>query len=316
MTPSIPPSPAPINQALSGGTWIPTSGNLQTSALGVKYAEYTQWLTIDYVRNPDKAVVANQIGHWDLVSISGIDTGSINATQLQFNITAHTSCKFVTAAYNASSFQQNQKFTLNALANDKFGTSYGVVSGATNEFVFGPQGSIVTSQPYIRRELATSADVEYSLTQVGCSNGVRHFHRASWDPIGVTVWGDGSDLSMEYRSYLAGYLDINRYKQNQSYADVGDFPGPWNTDLANADVYALLGGAYSTSSEEGFGSNTQGAARLIQFIEFNCGVLGRAAGVRRYLIPQPVASSEPSGNVQEADYLPSNPYYDTSRHEY
>ena len=166
----MPPIPAPTPSPVSGATWLATSGNTQTSGAVVLQAEYTQWLTF-----------------------SGTDTGSVYGTSLHIVITAHNSCKFVNGAFSTSGFYQPQKFQVAPRGYDRFGGSYGSVSGGTSgvgDYVFGPQGTIITTQPYIRRSAKVATDVEYSLTQVGTNYAVTTDYASGAEPTLLIQYGD------------------------------------------------------------------------------------------------------------------------------
>tara|TARA_R110000765_G_scaffold354914_2_gene445097 strand:+ start:142 stop:1053 length:912 start_codon:yes stop_codon:yes gene_type:complete len=296
------PITAGSNFDISGSTWS-TSSNLQTSGTPVEYAEYKQWLTIDYHRNPIAASRSSQNPVWNLNYASGVDYYSINYHGLHFNITTHNSCNFVTGNFGTSSYHQSQKLVLNSEVADKVGTTYGDVSGVNNAYVFGPQGSIATTQPHIRRNIKTSNDVQYSVTQQGTTNALEINFNNPWT---VSGYGNGADLGIEYRSYLTDYHDINRNRWDKEYC---------RRVIWGAELYFIQGGGYATSSEVGFGNNAQGLAYLISFIETNCDLLANSNYRYRYCVPLPT-SSDGAYDVVESDRLPVNPYYSTSVHDY
>ena len=52
MTPPLPMTPQPASNIVGAGTWVSGTGNTQTSGTPIGYAEYKQWLTIEYSRVP------------------------------------------------------------------------------------------------------------------------------------------------------------------------------------------------------------------------------------------------------------------------
>ena len=300
-TPITPSSPG-SNYALSGSGWV-TSGNTMTSGTPVQHAEYRQWVTIDYHRKPDQwgTQMDSQNQYWDLSIVSGVDAGSIKGTQLHMNITAHNSCTFVWGNYATSSFHQAQKIGIIANKNDMNGDSYGEVSGANNAYVFGPQGKIVTTQPYIQRNIKTANDVEYSQTEMGTNMGINVSSTA-------VQWRDGSILNTDYQHYLHVMKDVNR-----------NMASAWTFRNASrqswTECYMMFGGAYNTSAELGFGDNVQGLNQLILVVNSACSNLRNTYYRYRWCVPLPLYSDDVAW-VVEADKLAVNPYYQEGRHDY
>ncbi len=313
----IPPVPAPQSDPLTGGTWVSGPGFEQSSGAPVVNAVYEQWLTIEYTRNPHYNTLdqASFVESRKLDQYSYTIVKNTNTTTLHLRITVHNSCKFELADYTLSSHYQPQKFSLLASPYDKVGDTYGDVSGPDNKYVFGPTGYLVTTQPYIRRRLKTSADVEYSLTQQGTNMALI----ASSTPYphqnyATVTWGDGSQIWMPYLHYVSYTMEI----------PTGTMPYYWASTALNnkigggsvgTDGFGIGGGAYNTSSEPAFGDNTLGIQRMIQFIETNCAALAAPGFQHRYMVPLPT-NSNGSPLVLEADRLAINPYYSTSVHEY
>ena len=312
----LPPTPAPVDNALSGGTWISGTGQNQVSgavSATSAYAEITQWLTIDYTRNPYVTTRLANIPFRNLSNFSATEAFNITSTRLHLNVTAHTSCKKVFQAYGTSAFYQPQKFSVLANEFDKIGTSYGTVDGSGNAFVFGPQGSIQTIQPYINRVPWVDAiHTVYSLTQTGTTDGMREWpftmpipNQYAWLP---------SNIYRPYRDYESIESDI--------YDNVDEvYNGPGGRDLKRKSIrmagncFLMGGGGYNTSSEPGYGDNVVGLQRLIQFIENNCGFLGTSNYQTRFVVPIPIASNGFTW-IQAADRLAINPYYNTGFHDY
>ena len=285
---------------LSGGVWASGAGFTQTSGTPTTYAEYKQWMYIEYTRNPKFTSPDSDTVGRSLTQLSATDTKNVYDTRLHFNITCHNSCTFVTGNYDSSASYQAQKFSINANKFDKVGYSYGDVTGSSNLYVFGPKGSITTIQPYIRRNPKGAGDVEYSLTQDGTTDG---FWVSGHDnPDG---WGRGDFVGQPYSDYLNKYNDI---------AGGTDFPLSVN-QVAAADIFEMGGGAYSTSSEVAYGNNAAGLQHLIQFIETNCACLKATVYNWRFCKSTP-ENSEGHNGIVEADRLAINPYYSTAHHDY
>ena len=302
MADELPAAPIPTDNALSGGVWVSGAGFDQTSGTPVDYAEYRQWMTIEYSRNPRTAfdASAGNTLYRSLAQLSSVDIKQVMGTRLHYNVTVHNSCTFLSGTYDLSASYQAQKFVVMAQKFDKVGFSYGAVSGAANAFVFGPQGSILTTQPYVRRKIKESADVEYSFTQVGTTDG----YATSGLP--SPVWGVGNEIGRPYEFYLDEYHDVGK--------TASDFPRSiFKTYLA--DNFAMGGGEYATTSEPGYANNTAGLQKLISFIEAACSCLNAAQFYWRFCVPNP-ANSDGVSTIVEADRLEINPYYSTAYHDY
>jgi hypothetical protein len=306
----LPPTPAPVDNALSGGTWISGTGQNQVSgavSADSAYAEITQWLTIDYTRNPYVTTRLANIPFRNLSNFSATEAFNITATRLHLNVTAHTSCKKVFQTYGTSAFYQPQKFSVLANEFDKIGTSYGTVDGSGNAFVFGPQGSVQTIQPYISRVPWVNAiHTAYSLTQTGTSDGM-----SVAPPIhGGTnhTWGL-DDIMRPYADYLHYPDDI----YDPLEGDMRSYIRRSNTFAGH--TFPMAGGGYNTSSEPGYGNNVAGVQFLIQFIEYNCSFLSNSNYQSRFPILLPVVSDGFSW-IQAADRIVINPYYNTGFHDY
>jgi len=290
------PTPTPIIEDVSGGGWASGSPHTQSSGTFVDYAEYTQWMTIQYTRNPDMTTQVATDDYRSLTQVSAVDTHNMLSTRLSFEITVHNSCKIIKGDFTVSSAYQSQKLAILPNKFDKAGYSYGDVSGVNNLYVFGPQGTIITTQPYIRRAAKVAADTAYSFTQTGYSNALQV---SGWPDY---RWGT-EDIGHPYKYYLKDYNDISTGSDH-----------PWSAREAG-DTYTMYGGPYNTSSEGAFGDNATGVKLLQLWIEFNCACLGTSQYWQRFPIKLPLASDGQSGPV-EADRLAVNPYYDSSFHDY
>ena len=298
----LPNPPTPTSHALSGGTWVSGPGNTQTSAsTGAQYAEFIQWLTIDYSRNPVNGSPVNPAIYRGLDQLSSVDVINVTDTELHFIITSHTSCRRVLADYTTSAYYQPQKFQLQSNKVDKAGHSYGEVDGSANLYVFGPQGSVATYQPFINRVPWDDAvHTAYSITDVGSSHG----YMLSVAPTGQpgAIWGT-TDITHKYEEYLLEKdIDARLYPHEKQVA-------------VGSNIYSIVGGSYNTSAERGYGSNDNGIRFLTQFIEDNCNLLDSSFYAHRFAVLTPGNSWGFSWPVEE-DRLPRNPYYKTSRHDY
>ena len=297
----LPNPPTPTSHALSGGVWVSGPGNTQTSAsTGAEYAEFIQWLTIAYSRNPVNGNSVSPLIYRGLDQLSSVNVINVTDTELHFIITSHTSCRRVLADYTTSAYYQPQKFQLQANKVDKAGHSYGEVDGSANLYVFGPQGSIATSQPFINRVPWDDAvHNAYSITDVGSSHS---YMRSDFFGFPGVLWGT-TDITHRYGEYLL---------EKDVEAEI--YPHEKQVALAS-DIYPIIGGSYNTSAEIGYGSNDNGLVRLISFIENNCASLDASFYAHRFAVLQPLNSWAFYWPVEE-DRLARNPYYKTSRHDY
>lgn len=314
-TPAVPPT----DNTLSGGTWVSGPGFNQTSGgptAAAPYSEVTQWLSIDYTRNPRYTNPSPVTSDSNLTAVSATQSRIVTGTYLHFNITVHNSKKKIIQDYTLSSSYQPQKLAIQSNRLGKQGGFYGEVSGPNNEYVFGAQGSIITIQPYVSRQpwisTATAtipADVEYSLTTQG-TNGYFQISGAPFPGTGdptTNVFAQ-CDIQENYANYLMPSSRLEHV-----------LPLPWLQlpgNLATGhDNYVIGGGGYSTSAEVGFGNNAAGLQKLIQFIESTCVRLDPSNFQWRFNLNNPIASNG-SPYIVEADRIEINPYYTTARHDY
>jgi len=200
---------------------------------------------------------------------------------------------------------------LQPLPYDRFGNTYGDTSGTSaGNYVFGPQGKIVTTQPYVRRTTKTANDVEYSLTQMG-TNFATGDMWIQQHPNWSHQWRGGNFAQGDYRSYVPVLMDISRTMERDYYIRC-DRRHQINGD----DVYGMVGGGYTTSSEMGYDSSSDGLANLINIIEMACARLSASDYKIRYVGDEIPVNSQGSVSIAEDDKLPINPYYDSSRHSY
>jgi hypothetical protein len=148
---------------VSGITGLPSSGILPVSGSQSGYDGpwliESQDLTIQYVRVP-KLVSGTSI----VTSLSATASRSENvgATELQCIVRAsYRRYRENNTTYLTSAWMQPQRFTIQAQSTDAFGNSYGTVSGT----ILGPAGRVITSQPFYRRVLWTSATSATEISQ-------------------------------------------------------------------------------------------------------------------------------------------------------
>ena len=305
ITAPMAPTPSPTISNLSGGGWYDVSsggstGSATSGTTSGTFAEYTQWMTFEYTRNPSYTK-DSALPYYALNALSA--TKDVYSTKLHVVVTVYNSCKFIKGNFTLSSYTQPQKFSIDANKFDKMGISYGDVAGSSNLFVFGPQGAIFTSQPYIKRELKTDEDVEYQ--QV--SQGATHYD-LNWSGVGGSTgdttyynYGNSFEIMAEYKEYLPGSLDI------------GGNQLPYRGQIVGGDLYQLYGGGYNTSAEPGYGNNANGATRLIQFLESSCARLGAPYSSQRYGKQYFTPNIHWDDDIQK---IPENAYYNTAHHQY
>jgi len=301
MTPPLAITPQPTSNVVGAGTWVSGTGNSQVSGTPVDYAEYRQWLTIEYSRVPDSSTGSDPTPFRSLGTLSSTISRSVNMSELHCNVTAHTSCTIVSVNYNASAFYQPQKFQLNALSYDSQGNStYGDLTGSANSYVFGPQGTIITTQPYIQRHIKTADDVPYNLTTKGTTHYLKFDLTDTYLP--------GNDIGQNFRFYM----NTIHGRDCEPYDPSGT---PTASDRHAGDRFRIYGGSYSVSSEPGIGNNSNGLARMISFIETFAADLAQTSSWRRFVVDSPQYSDGYSRPVDD-DYVDVNPYYNSGFHDY
>lgn len=304
MTPPLQANPIQlVSNAASGGTWASGTGMNDASGLVEKeWAEFRQWLTIEYTRNPVDTNRRNPEVMRNLSMVSSVDIHDLRYSELHYRITAHSSCSIISGTYSSSGFHQLQKFTITPNKYDKMDSSltYGDVSGTG--IVFGPQGRIDTSQPFIRRREKAVGDYDYTHTYMGTNHG---FLASGGDV--EEEWGYGADIGQDYGKYLWKYQDAN-----EPWANV-DFPHAHNKAWG-IDRF-MMNGAYAVSSEPGYGSQSQGMQVLEGVIEAVAASLRNPNFFYRLCLPE-VTASDGYSSPREADRLPVMSTYDSSRHDF
>ena len=307
----IPAPVQPVSNALSGGTWVTGPGGTQTSATtDFDYAETKQWLSIQYTRNPTKTIKANIVTPYrSLAILSGTDDYNVYNTALHYTITVHNSCTKIKQDYTTSAHYQPQKFAINSIKEDKAGFTYGDVSGPNNLYVFGPQGEIVTTQPYISRVIWDAAvHVAYSRTDTGTNHALK-LYRSNANienpAIGPGNWGQG-DIGQDYDNYV-----FNTLTSKEDIYNGRQFPF---SKRISQPHYEMVGGSYSTSSEVAFGDNAAGILKLEQFLAQVAVTLWGYPATK--YVNLDVINSNGQDFTVDADMLPENHYYSASRHDF
>ena len=304
MTPPLQANPIQlVSNAASGGTWA--SGNGMSDASGLvekEWSEFRQWLTIEYTRNPEVTNSRDQNTMRNLSMVSAVEVKDVTWTALHYRITAHTSCSILSGTYSSSGFHQLQKFAVIPNKYDKMDSSltYGDVSGAG--LVFGPQGKVITSQPFIRRREKGVGDYAYSHTYQGTN------HALSVSGYPNYRWDDGDNIDQPYKQYLRGYQDI---------LEPGDVDGNYPHSMRHmwgGDPFSM-NGAYAVSAEPGYGNLTAGMQIFEGIIENCAAALNNSSFEYRFVNPSVVNSDNYSRPV-EADRVPLMPTYNSSRHDF
>lgn len=195
-----------------------------------------QQLTIRYVRIPTMVTYTDPNETLQSASAVNVRHNSVTETRLICMFFPRYTCrKEVNTTYTTSSDLQLQKFSVAAANTDKFGTSYGTVSGT----ILGPAGIIYTSQPYTRR-VPWDDTVHSEISQfTPCTNVV------------IT--------SLSPRGQMAGVIDANthvglanaRYDQAIDPVGANNFCGAKDVKYYFGPTilsYPILGD-YSTSKE-------------------------------------------------------------------
>jgi hypothetical protein len=296
----IAPTPAPNQSNCSGGGWIQTPSGTASSGLTTSgdFAYYTQTSRIQYTRKP---IYVQQWGNNSTYNITLSQASAvqpITASEFVMIIDAKVTCTKITQPLTASSYEQKQKFKISGKSVDQYGNSYGTVSG----FLFGPQGSVDTIQPWIFiRPWNNDFDSEYNQSLQGYSygRGLSSCDNIQWLTVNMIMTKD--------------FADFLKWDDEPNWKVSYDFV----SNQTNTDEYRMYGGGYATSSEDAWNDLTAGRQRLISFLETNCDLL----------------SPDPNGNnqanwctmdpqksdgylwIQSEDRL-YLPHYSTIRHDY
>jgi hypothetical protein len=226
-----------------GTDFVAASGSTASGVLsglaGPWYIE-RQTLNIYYARVPQ------QFGASTTVTLDSATTtnGSIEKTEIVYYAVATYDTQVSYQNFNSSGVQQPQVFTINAASGDINGNTYGAITSAT----MGPMGSIITSQPFIRRTpyLGTSSQPLVSKTMTG----------SNWAAMMAGVNGNNGQMLLDNEIVdAAPYLyDLKWHKdggckpgtarEGHHYNFAGGIPAAyrWNP-------HYVIVGAYDTSKE-------------------------------------------------------------------
>jgi len=309
MPSTITPVARPGSTRIQGSTW-----NVNASALfgvsgivsGVvsgaeeEWCRTTQTMEYSYVRVPDYTSPA-ALDVYGLTQLSAVD--NVNRTEMYNVATLHTKREKIYLDVGTSGFTQLQILGLNPVSSDLYGATYGVVSG----FVMGPQGSVITVQPYIKQEKwYDTIHSEFDITQTGSDYGL--YLSGGAGPNEEQGWKNGTNLGDPYTWYIPHWRSGWRYLETQGvYTKKAVTHG-------GAEEYSM-NGAYLTTAEDAWEDDAAGLVRLINCIE---GIVYRFKSSiyhHRMAIPRPLYSDEDQFIV-EADRVAQNTVYDTSRHAY
>ena len=84
---------------------------------------------------------------------------------------------------------------MNAVGYDSQGnTGYGDLTGSANSYIFGPQGTIITTQPFIDRHVKGVNDIEYNMT----TKGTTHYLKYDFD----NSYLAGGDLGQDFGNHM------------------------------------------------------------------------------------------------------------------
>ena len=226
------------NYYASGGAGAPLSGTMSDPSLSGAWMIEHQDLTIDYVRVPWADVSATNIT---------LSTGSmahkINATRLAIAVKATYSKRKVYTSYSTSSYQQPQKFQINAVSADHMGNTYGELSaiGGASGTAMGPAGTIVTYQPWMqRRRWDDSIDTE---TSKFMNMGYNFYVLLGTCDMGIALPGLNSHHMTDFEGYAIAGAGAGKFVMCQ-YHQYRGAPRP-NTLWTDH----MIGGSYSTNKE-------------------------------------------------------------------
>ena len=198
----------------SGGAGAPLSGTMSDPSLSGAWMIEHQNLTIDYVRVPWASVSATNIT---------LSTGSmahrINGTRLAVAVRASYTKRKVYGSYSTSSYQQGQKFQINAVSADHMGNTYGNLNSGASGTAMGPAGTIVTHQPWIqRRPWDSSIDSEVTKSIDGYLFWVKQSSCDGWKHLG----GVNAEYMTDFEGAAGGQGKPGCFYKNQYMGNDSD----------------------------------------------------------------------------------------------
>ena len=266
----------------------PASGVItEASSLSGPWLIETQSLTMDLVRVPGQGLVASS--HTITLSGCEVSYGPTQKTNLKMVGVATYERTLDYSQYTTSSYQQPQTFTINSVAEDINGVSYGG-SGASSILgvsAFGPMCTVDTQQPFYRRTLYNNESLVTS--SVSFANFA----------IAATANASGTATTPPGGYFAEDYLTDFAF-----WKDLGCRPGtlrtgsePFSiTNGTNGNIY----GAYSPFKES--------PAFMVGFIDT---IAGGIAGGSVFVNPNSLAASA-VWNYGRAIL----PEYNKNRHQY
>lgn len=233
----IPITPSAVTGFSTPGGALFVSG--QPSGFSGPWAVETQILTVQYARVPQSmALVSGSAERPFSLSADHIRTTEILQTAL--NVVATATVKVIKDynSYSTSSHQQPQRFSILS-ESDQYGNTYGSNTAGVS-YVLGPAGTIVTSQPYLRR--------------VPWVDGV-HVETVS-SIVGSNLLVSGINPLLNYAAtYLNPQVALSDFKRgiNQGYRHC--YIGVYDSEpvVQNYYYWYLMTGPYSRSKENDLG---------------------------------------------------------------
>jgi hypothetical protein len=267
----LPVNPTPITGAshsLSGPAQYPTSGTVVSgvSAFAGPWMIETQTMNIEYVRVPKSLVFQGDDVTLDRAEV----TMSMGGTELLARVTAEYKVEKTYSTYSTSGYQQPQRFEITALSGDASGNTYGALNGSS----LGPQGSINTIQPYVRRR--AWIDGQDVVVQKSC-DGADFTARQNIPG----NYGTGNDIVRHNIDQSVHVNDFASWARGSSLAHT--FLSVFDTEkgFTVGNTYQL-GGPYTTSQETQF--------KLLQYLD----AMGdKVTGVSLYSVPTNQTSASP-----------------------
>mgnify|MGYP005826174981 CR=1 FL=1 len=309
MPSTITPQKAPERTLLTGGSWLADASAIQgasgiasgtVSGATEDWCRTTQSMTFNYVRVPQYTSQAalDVIG---LTQLSAVD--NVSNTRMHTVATLTSKQEKIYLPVGTSGYTQFQKFALEPLSSDIYGTTYGVVSG----YVMGPQGRIITTQPYIKTEKWSDA-----------IHTVHDYSETGTTDVCIVAssieYKNGANLQDPYSKYVLMRSFWKNLEVNYDPAWAGNHKYLiWSLNSKNF-VYSL-NGAYLTTAEVAWENEAQGRTKLINYIEDVCDAFTSSNWNNRLAISKPLHSN---GNYfpVESDRVPQNTYYYTGWHDY
>ena len=183
------PVPQPVTPVQTGSSLLlsgsqPASGT-PVGAFSGPWCIEEQSLNMSYWRVPK--FYFNSVTAVSLSSLTGT-WDNANSTSLRYFVNASYRMSYSTEQFETSAWQQNQKFQVDPVSSDSYGTSYGSLTASS----LGPAGNISTAVPYYSRRPWNNATDSTIYESV---NGACNFALASsgqsylWGSINQQEWG-------------------------------------------------------------------------------------------------------------------------------